>query len=404
VARSSRQNRAAAIGYFGALAALVAWVVCRAVSSEPPGPDVAAPAMDAVDAAAEAAEPDAGREMGDVIDAKLAVLTNRVKLPGALTLDDERVFFTDYDRQIVASIPKSGGRPVALASSQLLGGGLARLRVLAVDGDDLFWTTGSALLKADRHHPDSAEALAIDLAQPVALAVDKANVYWMSSIRPDSGALGAADDAGARDGATAAAQVLAKAFGEMAIFRVARGGGSIPKVVARVQGFGCGLALDAESVYWSEIEPERLVAMPKAGGAARVLTTACGCDFLIDGDRVFCTKSNGEKVLAFPKGSIGAKGPDVLASSADGPDAVARAYAADATHLYWIGEQIVGESKRGAIYRVPKAGGKRERLTVEEVGRELEDLAVDDRWIFWSLQPVPGPADPEEAAIMRMAK
>jgi hypothetical protein len=427
MASPTTKNRMAALGYFGALAALAGWIVYRAVTAETvvqESPQVTTAAADAGGAPVASASAEAVAHV-----AGLAVMTNKAKIPGALALDPSHLYFADYDSQYVARIPVAGGAMSFVAVSQLLGGGVPRLRVLALDEGELFWATGNAIFKSSKDDTEMAAPLAVDVGSPMAIAVDKENVYWLAAVGVDAGAAsagtsaasagtGAASaDAGApsRDAGDAAATAtaanpaeagspLVQAVGAMAVMRVARVGGAIPKLVGMVQGFGCGLAVDATHVYWAEVEPERLVALPKKGGPARVVTTTCGCDFLVDGDRLFCTKVSGDRVLTMPKSSNGAKNPDTLASTTDGRDSVARAYAVDATHLYWVGEQIVGQSKRSAIYRAPKLGGKRERLTVEEATREIQDLVVGERWLFWSLQPIPGPTDPDEPAIMRMAK
>ena len=369
MASPTSKNRLAAFGYFGAIGALLAWIVYRAMTPEPVA------LTDAADVDAKApASSDVPAPPASAIDPRRsAALTTIVRKPSAVTIDAERVYFTDTESELVAWVNKSGGEPKAIATGELVGGGFPRLRALLVDGDELFWTTSKSLIKSDKSHADVAGALAVDLVAPTAIALDGARVYWASEI----------------------------ARGASALWSVPRAGGAVPAKLTTLTDLVCGAAVDERDLFFAEFASGRLTRMPKTGGDAKLVSTDCSCHFVLGPDHVFCsTRDPGGRVIRVPKSSSDA-GARTIAALA--PDSIARNLAFDGARLFFITETTRGEPTRYAIDSAPAEGGAVRRHVGDDATPALQDLAVDDRWIFWSQRPEIG-APNGPAAIMRIAK
>ena len=209
--------------------------------------------------------------------------------------------------------------------------------------------------------------------------------------------------------------------GKYEIVRVPRAGGAVETVFERVTGFQNvvrDLLVDDARVYW--IDAQALRSGPKAGGSSTLLAAAAAEPADLDrvGDRLFwletdccahgqagsirtvaasggtpttvragidapvAISADAERVTWVEGGSIGVTEgfgrvasvlhdgilPVIVAEAASGGP-----FDVDATHAYF--------ANRFTIKRVPVAGGRAERLAIDDF--HVRDLATDGTHVFW---------------------
>ena len=230
----------------------------------------------------------------------LVTFSNR---PGGLSADADSVYWDDYDNSnaSVMKVSVTGGTPVALTSGQVFPG------ALALDESSVYWvnsgsgnSTGSVMkVTKDGNAPVT---LASGLVTGGAVAVDATSVYWEEG------------------GYTAP------------ISKVALGGGA-PAVLANAQTLEdmCGIALDANNVYWMERWNAGsfggLYKVAKGGGTVVKVVTGetTPCLAGVDATDAYWTNSSGVRRVSLNGGT------PVTAIS--GP---LSGFAMDATRLYWL--------------------------------------------------------------------
>ena len=120
-----------------------------------------------------------------------------------------------------------------------------------------------------------------------------------------------------------------------------------PHVLATVSA-PFGIAVDATTVYVSQVEPAPLVAIPVGGGAASLLgARAEGHGLAVDERRLYW--SDGRSLLACDRSNCTGS-TVILASGASGVTDIAL----DASNVYWT---ATGGSAPGRVMKVSKNGG-----------------------------------------------
>jgi hypothetical protein len=272
----------------------------------------------------------------------------------AVALDATAVYFTRLQLSgAVMVVPKAGGAATSIAAGQAYPVGIA------VDEDHVYWTTGDSGSDGSvrRAGKDGAGlvSLASGQAAPHGIAVDQGAVYWANYLAPGNVSEVAKDGSAAPVVLTSGgmglthvavdeASVYFLDFYGSTLLRVAKTGGA-PSLLATEAGLLGGLAIDATSVYL--VAGADVVKVEKAGSTPTIVATTGGpTDVAVDADSVFFTDAQQGQVLRVAK-SGGA--PVVLASGQKSPSGIA----VDAWCVYWA-NRGVSFGNDGAVMKTRK--------------------------------------------------
>jgi hypothetical protein len=165
-----------------------------------------------------------------------------------------------------------------------------------------------------------------------------------------------------------------------------------------------GVAADAAWVYWlqggevSRVTPEhlpmdRLMKMPLAGGTPSVVTAKLGnaVDLAVDATSVYVATVVADKKGAIVRVPIAGGAPTAMTVDETWPDEQTT-LALDATHLYWTaGDRLVRLSKTAPARSAPADVVKGfDALTIGEA----RTYAIDDTHVYWT----------SKTAVMRARK
>jgi sugar lactone lactonase YvrE len=270
-------------------------------------------------------------------------------------LDATAVYFTRFEADgAVMVVPKAGGAATAIATDQAYAEGIA------VDEIHVYWTTGSSGSDGSvwRGGKDGSALVTLASGQlaPSGIAVDEDAVYWANYLAPGYVEAIAKGGGGSPKVLTSGGMGLTRVavddvnvyfldFYGSTLLRVPKTGGAPgPDLLATEAGLVSGLAIDATSLYLTA--GADVVKVDKATSTSTILATTGGpSDVAVDDDSVYFTDAKLGQVLRVAK-SGGA--PIVLASGQNGPAGIA----VDASCVYWAN----GGSPSGDDGAVMKAG------------------------------------------------
>jgi len=279
-----------------------------------------------------------------------AIATGR-KLPGAIAVDDASVYWIEGDGAAKRA-PKSGGAPVDV-------GGGCKAGAIAIDESRLYCGGTGGTVTAFPLGGGAATVVAG--AQPVSdLATGGQHVYWTTyyGLRPAGD-----NDVGAVAGIAAGAD----------------GGGVLS--IATKQRVPSSLAVDSSYVYWlTLVDPAKdtgtsVMRAPLAGGAASVVATGSGASPSIGGSRNKAIAVDATSVYwselagAIRKAPLAGGAVTTIADGQDTPGAIA----VDGSTIYW--------ATVTAIMEAPLAGGAPRTFVA---GENAGAIAVDDSHVYWT--------------------
>jgi len=279
------------------------------------------------------------------------VLSSGLDTPFGLAVDAATVYFTTLANDgAVLAVPKVGGATTAIAPGQV------DPESVAVDDGAVYWTSsgGGFVGRVDKSGANLIE-LASGQSGPSGIALDATHVYWLNYLDPGAVSViakeGGAPSVLATGGtgfsriAVGDAGVTWTDFYTSSVLRVPKQGGA-EVIVAQLPGNVGDVALDGDVVYAaagtsifriaSPGAPPEPVAPIGGSGAARLA---------VDGDTLFFTDAQAGDVARVPKAG-GA--PEILAAGQLAPVGVA----VDAWCVYWA--SAGSGPGNGQILKVPR--------------------------------------------------
>lgn len=186
-----------------------------------------------------------------------------------LAVDEENVYWTNAEAEVVLQVSRRGGTPRVLAAEQ------NNPTSLQLDASSVYWLAGDAVWRVDKAGGKAVELFS-GLGQPAGLAVDDTSVYWYSTF---SGKLMRGPKKGRAPRAIAEEETTLHGFfiderfvywsfgnqGSAQVRRLAKAGGK-PASVVTGQAVPAALAQDTSSVYWAS--EDAIFRADKGGGAA----------------------------------------------------------------------------------------------------------------------------------------
>jgi hypothetical protein len=300
-----------------------------------------------------------------------------------MAVDEENVYYVLATQNgAVMKVPRDGGAPIVLASSQ------HSPWSIAVDATSVYWTTHGNLSDAygdggQSFTPGTVMKLTRTGGAPTTLvssipygfvesewsppmvAVDDTSVYWTN--------VGFEDP-------------TAQFTPTGSVTKVPLGGGS-PVALAPLQTAPGAIAVDGTNVYWMTLaRPKGSGAVMKVGrngGVPVALATADQFAFsaiVVAGASVYWTNSTTIMRVSTSGGTS-----EVVASVDGAPVAVA----ADAENVYWQTGGTIrnpdGGNTAGTIEKAPLAGGARTRLATGNFVAfgPSSNIAVDSTSVYW---------------------
>src|SRR6185436_1833670 len=208
------------------------------------------------------------------------------KNPTAITSDGERVYWASYDSQEIWSVSVDGADPKNLATGQQHPGDVA------VDAQDVYWTTLAGVMKAPKQGGPARPLVDSEPLQAYFLAVDEGSVYWT-------------------------------AISDGFVFSAPKAGAAEPRRLAMGQRTPWGVAVDGASVYWVDKRDHAVLRSSKDGREQAVMISRdlAGPETIaVDATHLYIADGAAGTILALSKDG---RERTVLASGIGTPSAVA---------------------------------------------------------------------------------
>jgi len=276
--------------------------------------------------------------------------------PNDMAIDNEFVYWVNYQDGKLQRISKAGGTPLLLARFPQFSA-----HFLDVDGSHVYVDDGDDRIVRIPKEGGAPEVLTEPQFNPQSIRVDASGIYWLTG--------------------------TSLVGSEGSVVTTALAGGQT-RALTQAKYVGPGkLTLDADNVYFSIYDQfgegrGSVYRVAKTGGAPEVaIATGLTSPYalVVVGPDLFVTTgaSTGQQggILRFPKTGVGLPPSASLVDSQLGLIALA----SDGQSLFWL--VTVGSLYGGSVMSVPIAGGSPRVLSNPE---QLDvALAVDDTYVYW---------------------
>ena len=322
---------------------------------------------------------------------------------GSLTCDDNNSCTSDScdsgsgcDYQAVANGTSCGankqcqnGNCVTVDGPETLADKLDSPHDLAIDDSFVYFVEDDSTqgtVKKVAKTGGVVTTLATNLAEPLAIAADDNNVYWLERNNGSNGRLGKVSKNGGQ--VTAIVTDLHNAQNHLAVAGgflyfgdgKAGGGGVIKKVGVNggttviVEGNGLlnlntAIAVDNGQVYFGN-DYDKVLRVPISGGAVTELGSGEPSGLAIGGSWIYWTEYSNGKVMRMPIN--GGAAINIASNSNSAADLVV-----DGSYVYWIESNNPGKVKRAAI-----TGGDEKTYSNQANSHGIE---VDGQYVYYAV-------------------
>ncbi len=267
---------------------------------------------------------------------------------------------------------------------------------IALDATRIYWidagdaVTGMGSVRSVSKCGGPVQTLASGLYYPTSLGVNAATVFWADAGDSGHSVLGGIFAVPAAAGAVA---TLVSEYDSMrvavdaqsvywtnpamaSVERVPQAGGAATTIASETHGPE-SIALDDTHVYWTAAGS--VLRAPKAGGAPVTLAsgTTLAYGLAVDGTYAYYQAGDGSGYGTLTRVAIDGSGGPPLALA---PTAVT-GLAVDATSVYWTDN---GGGRRGAgnVLRIARTGGNPVTIATAQ-SSAVAGIAVDDTSVYW---------------------
>jgi hypothetical protein len=250
--------------------------------------------------------------------------------PAAIALDDKSIYWISDSRSSISKISKAGGAAAPIVTGQ------NNIRRMVLDGDRIYFNTDDEVKSVLKTGGSPITLASITDIAYYGLAVDKTNVYYVST--------------------------LAK---KNQLMKVSKDGGTASSLASDLY-IPSDITADGANAYWIDYADDSVKKVPINGGAVETVGECSRPNAVaVDADSVYCAGAGG--VVRFRKSN------GELLTRIESPDEFTR-IAFDERNLYIIGVK--------GIYRVSKDGGHPTLLVEQRL--DSTNLAVDATNLYWT--------------------
>ena len=258
-----------------------------------------------------------------------AILTGQDH-PAAIALDHRNIYWISDDRSSISKMSKRGGAPTPLVTSQ------KNIRRLVLDGDRIYFNTDEEVKSVSTSGGTPRTLATITDIAYYGLAVDKTNVYYVSTLSKKN-----------------------------QLMKVSKGSGAATSLTSSL-AIPSDIAADGTNAYWVDYADDSVKRVSVTGGETETVGECTHPNAIaVDADSIYCAGADG--IVRFRKSD------HTVIGRCESPDEFSR-MAFDGKDLYLIGVR--------GIYRVSKDGGRPTLLVEQQL--DSSNLAVDATNIYWT--------------------